>query len=111
MDNIERELTADSLLRDQSAKADAGKRRLSLVPMQILFDIAEVREYGCRKYKDPNNWKRVSIDRYLDALLRHTIAFVRDLKGNDAESGIKHYKHVACNLAFICELMEGDRDD
>lgn len=111
MDNIEHELTEDSMLRDQRSKADAGKSRLSLVPMQILFDIAEVREYGCRKYKDPDNWKRVSIDRYLDALLRHTIAFVRDLNGNDAESGIKHYKHVACNLAFICELMECDSDD
>ena len=34
--------------RDQTAKADAGKARLSLVPTQIIWDIAEVREYGNR---------------------------------------------------------------
>ena len=37
----------------QIAKADHGKPRLTLVPMQILFDIAMVREYGNMKYHDP----------------------------------------------------------
>ena len=31
-----------------AAKHDAGKPRLSLVPPQIIFDIAQVREYGNR---------------------------------------------------------------
>ena len=24
----------------------------------------------------------------------------------DAESSIEHYKHMACNMAFICQLMK-----
>lgn len=93
----------------QSAKADVGKLQLSLVPTQIIKDVAEVRMYGNKKYGDPDNWKVVEIRRYIDALLRHTLEFVRDLKSVDSESGIPHYKHMACNMAFICEMMEEKR--
>lgn len=95
------------LEKQQDAKADGGKPRISLVPMQILWDVAEIREYGTKKYKDPDNWKRVEMQRYVDALLRHTLAFVKDPESLDEESGLAHYKHMACNMAFICEMMEG----
>lgn len=91
--------------QDQSAKADASKPRLSLVPPQVIFDIAQVREYGNKKYGNPDNWKLVEMQRYVDAALRHFYKFVQDPKGKDEESGIEHYKHVACNMAFICEMM------
>lgn len=94
-----------TVVKDQSAKADAGKPRLSLVPPQVIFDIAQVREYGNKKYGDPNNWKLVEMQRYVDAVLRHFYKFVQDPDGRDEESGIEHYKHVACNMAFICEMM------
>ena len=90
----------------QVAKYDAGKIRPSLVPVQIIKDIAEVREYGVRKYKDPENWKRVEFQRYVDAFYRHWIAFIEDPFSIDDESGIEHYKHAACNMAFICELIK-----
>ena len=93
---------------DQTAKADAGKLQLSLVPTQIVKDIAEVRMYGNRKYGDPDNWKTVEMRRYIDALLRHTLEFVADPNSVDSESGIAHYKHMACNMAFICEMMAGN---
>ncbi len=96
-------------MNDQTVKADAGKARLSLVPMQILYDIAEVREYGCKKYGDPDNWRRVELERYVDALLWHLTAFVEDHNSVDAESGIEHYKHAACNMAFICALMPAEQ--
>lgn len=92
---------------NQEAKSDAGKPRLSLVPMQIVWDIAEIREYGIKKYKDPDNWKRVELDRYVDALLRHTLAFMDIYDSVDKESGLAHYKHMACNMAFICAMMGG----
>lgn len=94
---------------DQQAKADAGKLELDLVPTQIFRDIAEVRMYGNRKYHDPGNWKTVELRRYINALLRHTLEFVDDLHSVDSESGILHYKHMACNMAFICEMMEQER--
>jgi len=93
-------------MTDQTIKADAGKPKLSLVPSQIIRDIAEVREYGTRKYNgDPDGWRKVKLVRYIDALYRHVLAFVDDPFGCDEESGIPHYKHVACNIAFICALM------
>ena len=93
---------------NHEAKADAGKLELDLVPWQIVRDICEVRMYGTRKYGDPENWKRVELRRYVNALLRHTLAFAEDIHSVDEESGIPHYKHMECNLAFISELMRDD---
>ena len=88
-------------------KYDDGKPKLSLVPQQIIADIARVREYGVDKYGDKDNWRNVSIDRYLDAALRHMSAMVSNgVDAVDEESGIAHYAHAACNLAFIAELIK-----
>lgn len=89
-----------------SCKDTKGKPKLSLVPPQILFDIAKVREYGNEKYPygGKDNWKNVDINDYKDALLRHTLKYLQDPKGKDSESEIEHYKHMACNIAFICEM-------
>ncbi len=89
---------------NQEAKKDAGKLDLTLVPRQIIWDIAEVRRHGCIKYKDPENWKRVEIERYRAAAFRHFLAYLDDPDGVDEESGIEHYKHLATNIAFICEM-------
>lgn len=86
-------------------KDDKNKLKISLVPPQIVKDIAEVRMFGTKKYKDPNNWKDIDVQRYFDALLRHILAMMEDLSSIDDESQIPHYKHAACNLAFICEKL------
>lgn len=89
---------------NQSAKHDDGKLQISFVPTQIIKDIALVRMYGNKKYGDPDNWKTVEKQRYVDALLRHIISYIEDPDGVDEESGIPHYMHAACNMAFICEM-------
>ena len=93
-------------MSDQTIKADAGKPRLSLVPTEIINQIARVREYGINKYPNggPNNWKKVELDRYRDAAYRHLLAYIADPKGVDEESGLPHLAHLACNVAFLCEL-------
>ena len=93
-------------MNNQTAKADAGKPKLTLVPHQIIYDVAEVREYGNNKYPEggPDNWKQVDVQRYRDALFRHLLAYLDDPHGVDEESGIEHYKHMACNMAFLCEM-------
>ena len=93
---------------NQEAKADAGKHRPTLVPVGIIRAIADIREYGCMKYKDPDNWKRVEPQRYRDAAYRHWLAYL-DGEKNDEESGLPHLWHCACNLAFLIE-MERDAD-
>ena len=90
---------------DQTAKKDKGKPRLTLVPMQILWDVAEVREWAVQnKYHDPDNWKNVEIPRYREALLRHVLRYIQDPDGVDEETGLSHLAHVATNAAFLCEL-------
>lgn len=89
---------------NQAVKADSGKPQLTLVPRQILFDIAGVRMFGTAKYGSADNWKQVDIQRYRDAAFRHFMAYLDNPKGNDEESGLSHLAHLACNIAFLCEL-------
>lgn len=88
----------------QEAKADAGKPRLTLVPMQIVFDIAKVREFGNAKYGSSDNWKRVEPERYREAAFRHFLRYIDDPLGVDEESGLPHRFHLECNLAFLAEM-------
>lgn len=94
----------DHAVYDQKLKKDAGKLRLTLVPRQIIFDVAKIREYGVSKYGDSDSWKKVELERYRDAAFRHFMAYLDDPKGVDEESGLSHLAHLACNIAFLCEL-------
>lgn len=89
---------------EQAVKADAGKLRLTLVPHEVIRAIARVRMYGTEKYGDTENWRRVKVERYRDALLRHTLAYLEEPQGVDEESGLHHWEHMACNIAFIAEM-------
>ena len=93
-------------MSDQRIKSDEGKLRVSLVPSQIVRDIAVIREYGNEKYGDSESWREVEPQRYIDALYRHTLAFIDAPAGRDKESGHYHYQHMACNMAFLCELLK-----
>lgn len=91
---------------NQGVKFDEGKPRLSLCPTYIMTAIARVREHGVRKYGSVDSWKEVETERYIDALLRHTMAFVDNPEGLDADSGLPHLWHVCCNAAFLAEQMK-----
>ena len=95
---------------NQEAKADAGKLPLTYVPRQIIWDIAAVRKFGTDKYKDPENWRRVEIERYRDAAFRHFLKYLDDPKGVDEESGLSHLAHCACNISFLCEMEKQNND-
>lgn len=90
----------------QSAKADDGKPILSYVPKEIIYEIEKVRSFGVKKYKNPDNWKNVEIERYHQALLRHTMAIWNDIYARDKESGLLHLSHIATNIAFMLEMMK-----
>lgn len=93
-------------IKNQNAKADAGKPRLSLVPRKIIYAIAAVREHGNRKYGDTENWRNVEPERYGDAAMRHFLKYLDDPNGVDEESGLPHLWHLACNVAFLCEMED-----
>lgn len=92
-------------ITNQEAKKDAGKPRLTLVPRQIIYDICKVREFAVdHKYKDPDNWRKVDVQRYRDAAFRHFMAYLDDPYGNDEESGLPHIFHLATNISFLLDL-------
>lgn len=95
-------------LNDQVAKADSGKPRPTLVPVSLIRAVTEVREYGCKKYRDPDNWRKVAPKRYRDALYRHWLAYLEGEK-LDEESGLPHLWHIACNVAFLIEMEAKER--
>lgn len=78
------------------------------MPRKMIWAVAAIREYGTEKYKDPDNWRRVEIERYRDAAFRHYLAYLDDPSGVDAESGLPHLWHLACNVAFLCEMEDYD---
>lgn len=92
---------------NQEAKHDEGKLQISLTPQTIIEAITAVRQFGNAKYHDPDNWKTVELERYIDAAYRHWIAFVRNHDAMDEDSGLPAIFHCACNLAFIIEMMYG----
>lgn len=95
----------------QTAKADAGKAQLTLVPRRIIWAIAKVRMYGNKKYGDPENWRQVEPQRYRDAMMRHMLRYLDDPDGVDEESGLPHLWHCCCNAAFLCEMEDKHFND
>lgn len=93
---------------EQDAKADAGKPRPTLVPVRAIRAIMAVREYGCQKYHDPDNWRKVDPQRYRDAACRHLLDYLEDHQAKDAESGLPALWHLLCNIAFLVSLERED---
>lgn len=84
-------------------KHDKDKPRPTLVPPSLIWAVAQVREYGCKEYGGPDTWRQVEPQRYKDALFRHLLAYLGG-ETEDAESGLPHLWHLACNAAFLIEL-------
>ena len=87
---------------DKVAKADKGKIQPTLVSPDLVKAVAEVRMFGTEKYHDPNNWKEVEPQRYLDALYRHLLAYIGG-EECDLESGLSHLAHMGCNISFLLD--------
>lgn len=85
-----------------------GSVDMSLIPIKAIEAIRSVRVFGCKKYKDPENWRQVEPERYRDAIMRHLMAYLDDPMSVDQESGLPHLWHCMCNLAFLAEMEDGD---
>ena len=89
-----------------TGKESSGKLNLSLTPTKIIEAVAHIREYGCQKYASPDNWKGVPPELFNQAMQRHVLACWEDWQSVDPESGMPHIWHVACNVAFLCQMLE-----
>lgn len=94
---------------DQTAKQDDGKVDPSLVPTELIWAVAKVRQVGTMKYhNDPDNWKKVEKERFRAAAYRHFLKYIKDPEVLDDESGLPHLWHWLTNGAFLCELENYD---
>lgn len=89
-------------------KADSGKTNLAILfdTGNALSDVADVMEFGAKKY-DRKNWSKVDDkERYIAATLRHLLAYHQGEK-IDPESGKPHLAHAICSLLFLSEIDSG----
>lgn len=83
-------------------KDNRGKPRIDLIPTAPLIAMAEVLEFGTRKYQ-PHNWRRGLPwpDTY-SSLMRHLLAW-NDGEDLDKETGLLHLAHADCQLTFLLD--------
>ena len=86
-------------------KHDEGKAQLSFLPLGPLSKIAEVLEFGAKKYSRSNWRKGCNHNRYMDAALRHLLAH-NEGEDLDPESGLTHLAHAGCCILFLIELQK-----
>ena len=91
-------------------KHDGGKPRLDLVPLEIIEAVGTVMTFGMQKYGEAS-YRQVDPKRYRAALMRHIYRWLKDPHGVDEDSGLPHLWHIACNVAFLCELDCKDEKD
>lgn len=86
-------------------KYDNNKYPLSLVPPQVINEVADVLGFGASKY-GPNNWRKdggnTEWSRTYSSIQRHLNAFWggEDL---DPVSGKKHLSHAATQLFILIQ--------
>ena len=93
-------------------KHDSNKPRLSLVPKEAFWGMAQALTFGANKYAADNFKEGIEYRRLADAVLRHLTAWV-DGENNDPESGLSHLDHALASLAMLkyMEINRPDMDD
>lgn len=100
----EREWQDEEILAKQvwpeGRKDDGGKAPHHLIAPEIQDALAQVLDFGARKYA-PRNWEKgMAWSRPFSALLRHMWAWWRG-EGADPETGMSHLHHAACCIMFL----------
>ena len=85
----------------EGKKFDGDKAPLELVDPLAIIELAEILDYGKKKYS-ANNWQQLDNfnDRYYAAAMRHLLAW-RAGEQCDLETNKSHLAHAFCNLMFL----------
>lgn len=86
-------------------KFDGGKTRFELVDPLALKGLADVLEFGAKKYAVDNWRKGFPFTRIIASLERHLNA-IKAGEDIDPESGLPHIDHVGCNWMFLSFFMK-----
>lgn len=81
-------------------KFDQGKISFALVPWVAVKALAQILNYGARKYA-ARNWEMgMDWDRPFDGCLRHLMAWWEG-EDKDPDTGYSHLWHAFTNIAFL----------
>jgi hypothetical protein len=92
----------------EGKKFDGEKVGAHLLPPGPLLEIAEILDFGAKKY-DAWNWsKGIKYSRVYAATLRHLWAWYRG-EDNDPETGKSHLAHAGCCILFLLQYVRTRR--
>jgi cation transport regulator ChaB len=82
------------------------KPPISLVPPSVIIYLAQAFKNGAAKY-GPYNWrnKKVKTTIYIDATMRHLLAYLDGEEVAD-DSGFEHLAHAVASLAVLIDAKE-----
>ena len=87
----------ESIPKKEFTKDDSAK--IDIMSMNF-HEVVQVLEFGAKKY-GADNWKACDdVRRYKQAMMRHMFAYING-EEKDAESGLSHLSHLACNVLFL----------
>lgn len=96
--------------KDEPAlRYDAGKPPISLVPPEAILALAEVSDFGAKKYSVRNWEKGMSYSRMYDSCQRHLLAYLGG-EYRDTESNLPHLYHALWNIAGLITFHERNMD-
>jgi len=89
-------------------KDDKDKDRIDLLPIDPLFDIAKVFEFGANKY-EANSWKTdIEFSRVYSSIMRHMMSW-KNGRSIDPESGLNHVAHAGAQIMILLQYIR-DRE-
>ena len=94
----------------QGTKHDTGKLPWGLFPFDAAEQIVKVLQFGAQKYAARNWEKGLTNSRTWEAAQRHLIAWHRG-ETLDAETGLSHLAHAACEILFALAFEVRGRTD
>jgi len=92
--------TVTGITESEGRKDDGGKARWDLMSRVLLDGIAQILEFGARKYADRNWEQGIKYGRVFAALMRHLWAWWWG-EAQDPETGKSHLWHAGCCLMFL----------
>jgi hypothetical protein len=90
-------------------RANADKIRWELMPVAPMRDIAQIWTFGAKKYSDRNWEKGFKWSVPYACMQRHLQAWFAG-EDFDAESGMSHLAHAACNLMMLQQFEYTHRE-
>jgi rubredoxin len=111
---LERRKEVLSSVKEESkgTKYDSGKPPLSIIPREALEGCANAFGFGAKKYGRNNFKSGIEMNRLLDAVMRHLVAYASG-ESKDSESDLSHLDHAlaALSMAKYMEINRPDLDD